>query len=77
MRALDAGTPGLVTWALATDGARREVAALRAAGSPIGDPIPGSRARPDGEVVAGSAPSRPGLGPTEPPFLIEHELARA
>lgn len=74
VRALDAGTPGLVTWALATDGARREVAALRATGSQISEVIAGSRVRPDGERVAWQCAFPPILGPAEPPFLIEHEL---
>lgn len=72
---LDAGTEGLATLALATDGARREVAALRASGSPISEPVAGSRARPDGAVVAWQCAFPPLLGPAEPPFLIEHELA--
>jgi len=75
VRALDANAPGLVTYALATDGARREVMALRAAGSPISDAIAGSRVRPDGEVVAWQCAFPPLLGLTEAPFLIEHELS--
>jgi hypothetical protein len=75
VRALDAGVPGLVTYALATDGARREVVGLRAAGSPVSDAIPGARIRPDGAVVAWQCAFPPLLGPAEPPFLIEHELA--
>jgi len=75
VRALDADAPGLVTFALATDGARREVMALRAAGSPISEAIAGSRTRPDGEVVAWQCSFPPRLGPAEPPFLIEHELS--
>jgi hypothetical protein len=77
MRALDGGMPGLVTYALGTDGARREVGALRAAGSPISDVAAGSRTRPDGEVVAWQVAFPPAVGPGEPPFLIEHELAGA
>jgi catechol 2,3-dioxygenase-like lactoylglutathione lyase family enzyme len=77
VRALDAGAPGLVTYALATDGARREVTALRAAGSPISDAIAGSRLRPDGEAVAWQCAFPPMIGPTEPPFLIEHEMRGA
>jgi hypothetical protein len=73
--ALDADAPGLVTFALATDGARREVMALRAAGSPISDVSTGSRERPDGEVVAWQCAFPPMLGPAEPPFLIEHEMS--
>ena len=75
VRALDGGAPGLVTWALATDGVRREVATLRAAGSPISDAIAGTRTRPDGAVVAWQCAFPPNLAPAEPPFLIEHELA--
>ncbi len=75
VHALDTGTSGLVTYALATDGVRREVMALRAAGSPISDAIAGSRARPDGAVVAWQCAFPPSLGAAEPPFLIEHELA--
>jgi hypothetical protein len=74
VRALDAGAPGLVTLALATDGVRREVMALRASGSPISDAIAGSRLRPDGEAVAWQCAFPPRLDPAEPPFLIEHEL---
>jgi hypothetical protein len=74
VRALDANAPGLVTYALATDGARREAMALRAAGSRISDAIAGSRVRPDGASVAWQCAFPPVLGPAEPPFLIEHEL---
>ena len=72
--ALDASTPGLVTYALATDGARREAATLRAAGSPVSEAVPGSRRRPDGGTVAWQCVFPPACGPGEPPFLIEHEL---
>jgi hypothetical protein len=75
VRALDAGATGLVAFAVATDGARREVAALRAAGSPVSEAMPGSRTRPDGGVVAWQCAFPPDLGPSAPPFLIEHELA--
>ena len=74
VRALDAGGPGLVTYALATDGTRREATALRSAGSPISEATRGSRIRPDGAVVAWQCAFPPTLGPAEPPFLIEHEL---
>jgi hypothetical protein len=74
VRALDAGLPGLVTYAVATDGARREVMALRATGSAVSDVVGGARVRPDGETVAWHCAFPPLLGPAEPPFLIEHEL---
>lgn len=73
LAALDAGTPGLVTWAIATDDARREVAFLRSAGSPIGDVVPGERIRPDGGAVRWHVAIVPPLGADRPPFLIEHE----
>jgi len=74
LAALDAGTPGLVTWAIATDDARREVSALREAGSGIGDAQPGERVRPDGGVVRWHVAIAPPLASERPPFLIEHEL---
>jgi hypothetical protein len=75
LAALDAGMPGLVTWAIATDGAGREVAALRAAGSAIGDALPGERIRQDGRVIRWQVATAAPLAADRPPFLIEHELA--
>ena len=69
---LDAGHEGLATWAIATDDCAADARRLRAAGSPIGEPVEGSRRRPDGEVVRWQT-AFPGLGPGDPPFLIEHE----
>jgi len=74
LAALDAGTPGLVTWAIATDDARRAVAVLRGVGSSIGDAQPGERVRPDGGVVRWQVAIAPPLAFERPPFLIEHEL---
>jgi len=74
LAALDAGTPGLVTWAIATDDARRAAAVLRGAGSAIGDAQPGERVRPDGGVVRWHVAIAPPLASERPPFLIEHEL---
>ncbi len=73
---LDADREGLATYALATDDVTAEVARLRAAGSWIGNPTPGSRERPDGDTVRWIT-AFPALGPERPPFLIEHELAGA
>ena len=67
---------GLATYALATDDVARDVGRLRAAGSPINEPVAGSRVRPDGEVVRWVC-AFPALGPSRPPFLIEHEPAGA
>ena len=69
---LDEGREGLATWAVATDDATTEVERLRAAGSPIGSAVAGSRTRSDGEVVRWIT-AFPALGPDRPPFLIEHE----
>jgi hypothetical protein len=73
---LDEGREGFATWAIATDDCAAEAGRLRAAGSPIGEPVAGSRTRPDGEVVRWLT-AFPPLGPGEPPFLIEHEPAGA
>jgi hypothetical protein len=78
--ALASGREGLVSWALASDSIERDVASLRAAGSGIGAPVPGSRRRDDGEVVRWRCafpergpeqpPSHIGLGPEQPPSHI-------
>lgn len=69
---LDAGREGLATWSLAVDDCAAEVARLHERRSPIGDPVAGSRLRPDGETVRWVT-AFPELGPDCPPFLIEHE----
>ena len=77
LAALDAGAEGLATFALATDDIEGDVARLHAAGSTIGAPIDGSRARPDGEVVRWRTAAAADAGPGGTPFLIEHEYAGA
>ncbi len=69
---LAAGREGLATYALASDDVAGDVAQLRMAGSWIGNPVAGSRERPDGETVHWVT-AFPTLGPDRPPFLIEHE----
>jgi hypothetical protein len=69
---LEAGREGLATYALASDDLAGDVARLRAAGSPIGEPVTGARVRPDGEAVRWTT-AFPVLGPERAPFLIEHE----
>jgi len=71
MELLASGREGLATFAIATDTLEDEVVRLRAAGSPIGPPVAGSRVRPDGEIVRWTT-AFPPLGPGRPPFLIEH-----
>jgi hypothetical protein len=76
MALLDEGREGLATYALATDDVAGDAARLRAGGSPIGEPVAGSRTRPDGGVVRWLT-AFPPAGFCEPPFLIEHEYAGA
>ncbi len=76
LRAADAGG-GFAMWAAATRGIHEEVAALRARGSDLGDPIDGERVRPDGRIVRWTLAEAPSMGPLEPPFLIEHDMTAA
>jgi hypothetical protein len=76
LRAADAGG-GFAMWAATTSGLRAEVDRLRTSGSDIGEPIPGERVRPDGRIVRWTLAEAPGMGPLEPPFLIEHDLSAA
>ena len=76
LEALEKGG-GLATWAVASDSIEADVAALREVGSDLADPMPGERVRADGRIVRWQV-SVPGtLGPTEPPFLIEHDATAA
>ena len=77
MAALDAGRPGLVSYAVATDDADGDLARLRADGSDLGDVEARGRTRPDGELVRWRAAFPPLLGPSEPPFIVEHEMTGA
>ena len=72
LEALDRGG-GLATWAIATDALSADLAACRAGGSELGDPIDGERRRADGALVRWRLAASRRLGPTDPPFLIEHD----
>ena len=76
MAVLDEGGEGLATYALATDDVSGDAARLRAGGSTVGEPVAGSRTRPDGGVVRWVTAFQP-PGPDLPPFLIEHQYAGA
>ena len=76
LRALEAGG-GFATWAIASDDLDAELAVLRAGGSSLGETRPGQRQRPDGAVVRWRLAAPDPLGPTEPPFLIEHDATAA
>jgi hypothetical protein len=76
---LDAGSEGVVTFAVASDDLRRDVARLRAAGGGAGsgDVTEMQRTRPDGEVVRGWLALPAFLGRALPPFLTQHDLTAA
>ena len=76
LRTLDMGG-GLVTWAIATDELDHDVAALRGAGSDLGEPVAGERRRTDGQIVRWRLSMPRQLGPGNPPFLIEHRPTSA
>ena len=76
VRALDLGG-GLATWAVATDDIGAAVRARRDLPSVISEPRSGERRRPDGRFVRWRLATPPELGPTEPPFLIEHDESAA
>ena len=76
LRALDTGG-GFVTWAIATDDLERDMAALRGAGSDLGQPIAGERRRTDGQIVRWRLSMPRQLGPDDPQFLIEHDPTSA
>jgi Glyoxalase-like domain len=68
---------GLATWAIATDALEADLAALRAVGSDLDDSMAGERRRADGAVVRWRVATPYPLGPSEPPFLIEHDSVAA
>ena len=76
LRKLDEGG-GLATWAIATDALEADLAGLRDTGSDFRDPVAGERRRADGAVVRWRLAAPRLLGPSEPPFLIEHDPASA
>jgi hypothetical protein len=76
LRTLDEGG-GLATWAIATDALEADLAGLRELGSDLGDPVAGERRRTDGAVVRWRLAAPRLFGPSDPPFLIEHDTASA
>jgi hypothetical protein len=71
VHALETGG-GLATWAIATDDIDGDLERLRSTATDLHAPIDGERRRPDGEVVRWRLAAARPLGPTRPPFLIEH-----
>jgi hypothetical protein len=78
VRTLEAGGPGLATYALRDDELEVTANALRGAGSSLGPVTHGSRRRDDGEAVDWwvAVPGHP-LAPDAPPFLIQHAVVGA
>ncbi len=74
---LDEAGASLATFAIASDDIASDVARLRSNGSSITGPSPGERRRPDGETVRWQTAGLARLGRSDPPFLIQHELAGA
>lgn len=68
---------GFAAYALDDRPLEPDVNVLRGYGSEIGDPIEGSRLRPDGEVVQWRTALPPRIGPDGVPFLIEHVMVGA
>ena len=76
LRVLSASPAGLAGVVFTSSDLEADVRMLRSHGSPISDPVPGERVRPDGDVVRwriGRLPEPdPDLGLT---FLIEHDAS--
>jgi hypothetical protein len=77
VRILDERGGGFVAYALASDDLPADLARYRAEGSALVGPIPGERRRPDGAVVRWTLAVPSLVGPTAPPFLIEHDMSGA
>lgn len=73
VRLLDERGGGFVGFALASDDLERDVTALQAFGSALAEPVPGERQRSDGSVVRWRLAVPSLVGPTAPPFIIEHD----
>jgi glyoxalase-like protein len=77
VRLLDERGGGFVGYAISSDDIDRDVTALRALGSTLAEPLAGERRRPDGSVVHWRLAVPSLVGPTAPPFLIQHDEASA
>lgn len=66
---------GLATFALASDDLRADLDRLGTSGSRLTASSSGERRRADGRTIRWQVSLPPRLGPSEPPFLIEHDPA--
>jgi Glyoxalase-like domain len=77
LRLIEERGGGFVGYALASDDLAGDLATLRAGGSTLEGPTAGERRRPDGATVRWELAVPALVGPTAPPFLIEHDAAAA
>lgn len=76
LRLLEEHGGGFATYALRVDGLEEAAVTLRAGGASFGPISHGTRTRDDGETVEWwTAFAAAPLGPTAPPFLIQHAYA--
>ncbi len=68
---------GFAAYVLASDDLVRDIEQLRAHGINVGDPTPGSRVRPDGQIVKWKTAFLDGTPTGVMPFLIQDETPRA
>ena len=68
---------GFVGFALRSDDLVADLASVRTKGSTLVGPVPGERRRPDGAIVRWNLAVPSLVGPTAPPFLIEHDTSSA
>ena len=73
LRLIEERAGGFVGYALASDDLAGDLAALIAGGSNLEGPVAGERQRPDGAIVRWQLAVPALVGPTAPPFLIQHD----
>lgn len=77
LRLIEERGGGFVGYALRSDDLDADLARVQAGGSTLEGPVPGERQRPDGAMVRWRLAVPALVGPTAPPFLIEHDTAAA
>lgn len=77
LRLIEERRGGFVGYALCSDDLDADLARVKAGGSTLAGPEPGERQRPDGAVVRWRLAVPVLVGPTAPPFFIEHDTAAA
>jgi hypothetical protein len=77
LRLIEERGGGFVGYALRSDDLDADLTRVKAGGSTLAGPEPGQRERPDGAVVRWRLAVPSLVGPTAPPFLIEHDATAA